>query len=125
MLTENVGHGQRVGSGSTTVSSTARAVAPRAPPANTAANSRRSCPRTGRLPFARLARSHPGVSQNETMVVHPRAGQPAAPDYLVDLSHLVPCYYTREPDAAEIIGCSRVRSEEHTSELQSRCQLAC
>ncbi|MCV7315743.1 alpha-D-glucose phosphate-specific phosphoglucomutase [Mycolicibacillus parakoreensis] len=35
------------------------------------------------------------------MVVHPRAGQPAAPDDLVDLSHLVTCYYTREPDVAD------------------------
>ncbi len=35
------------------------------------------------------------------MVVHPRAGQPAAPDDLVDLPHLVTCYYTREPDVAD------------------------
>lgn len=41
------------------------------------------------------------MSQNETMVVHPRAGQPAAPDDLVDLAHLVTCYYTREPDVTD------------------------
>ena len=32
------------------------------------------------------------------MVAHPRAGQPAQPEDLVDLPHLVTAYYTTEPD---------------------------
>jgi phosphoglucomutase len=32
------------------------------------------------------------------MAVHPRAGQPAGPEDLVDLSHLVAAYYTEHPD---------------------------
>ncbi|MGH3544243.1 MAG: phosphoglucomutase, alpha-D-glucose phosphate-specific, partial [Mycobacterium sp.] len=32
------------------------------------------------------------------MVAHPRAGQPAQPQDLVDLPHLVTAYYSQEPD---------------------------
>lgn len=32
------------------------------------------------------------------MASHPRAGQPARPEDLVDLAHLVTAYYTRQPD---------------------------
>src|SRR4051794_26514253 len=34
------------------------------------------------------------------MAVHPRAGRPAGPEDLVDLSHLVTAYYTEHPDPA-------------------------
>ncbi|MGH3967129.1 MAG: hypothetical protein ACRDTV_03170, partial [Mycobacterium sp.] len=36
------------------------------------------------------------------MVAHPRAGQPAQPDDLVDLPHLVTAYYTRKPDPDDV-----------------------
>jgi phosphoglucomutase len=35
------------------------------------------------------------------MSVHPRAGQPARPDDLVDVPHLVTAYYTEHPDPAQ------------------------
>ncbi len=36
------------------------------------------------------------------MVANPRAGQPAQPEDLVDLSHLVTAYYTIEPDPDDV-----------------------
>jgi phosphoglucomutase len=36
------------------------------------------------------------------MVAHPRAGQPAQPEDLVDLPHLVTAYYTIEPDPDDV-----------------------
>ncbi|BBY07709.1 phosphoglucomutase (alpha-D-glucose-1,6-bisphosphate-dependent) [Mycobacterium noviomagense] len=36
------------------------------------------------------------------MVAHPRAGQPAQPEDLVDLPHLVTAYYTKEPDPNDV-----------------------
>ncbi|MCV6985614.1 phosphoglucomutase (alpha-D-glucose-1,6-bisphosphate-dependent) [Mycobacterium shinjukuense] len=36
------------------------------------------------------------------MVAHPRAGQPAQPEDLVDLCHLVTAYYTRQPDPDDV-----------------------
>jgi phosphoglucomutase len=36
------------------------------------------------------------------MVAHPRAGQPARPEDLVDLPHLVTAYYTIEPDPDDV-----------------------
>jgi phosphoglucomutase len=36
------------------------------------------------------------------MVANPRAGQPAQPEDLVDLPHLVTAYYTKEPDPDDI-----------------------
>ncbi|RFZ66674.1 Phosphoglucomutase [Mycobacterium marinum] len=36
------------------------------------------------------------------MVANPRAGQPAQPEDLVDLSHLVTAYYTIEPDPGDV-----------------------
>jgi phosphoglucomutase len=36
------------------------------------------------------------------MVAHPRAGQPAQPEDLVDLPHLVTAYYTIEPDSDDV-----------------------
>lgn len=36
------------------------------------------------------------------MVAHPRAGQPAQPEDLVDLPHLVTAYYTVEPDPDDV-----------------------
>lgn len=36
------------------------------------------------------------------MVAHPRAGQPAQPEDLVDLPHLVTAYYTLEPDPDDV-----------------------
>jgi phosphoglucomutase len=38
------------------------------------------------------------VGRIEAMVAHPRAGQPAQPEDLVDLPHLVTSYYAKEPD---------------------------
>ena len=37
-----------------------------------------------------------------TMVANPRAGQPAQPEDLIDLSHLVTAYYTVKPDPDDI-----------------------
>lgn len=36
------------------------------------------------------------------MAAHPRAGQPAQPEDLVDLPHLVTAYYTTEPDPEDV-----------------------
>ena len=36
------------------------------------------------------------------MVANPRAGQPAQPEDLVDLAHLVTAYYTVQPDPEDI-----------------------
>lgn len=36
------------------------------------------------------------------MVAHPRAGQPAQPEDLVDLAHLVTAYYTVQPDPDDV-----------------------
>jgi phosphoglucomutase len=40
--------------------------------------------------------------QNDAMVAHPRAGQPAQPEDLVDLPHLVTAYYSIEPDPEDV-----------------------
>jgi phosphoglucomutase len=40
--------------------------------------------------------------QNDAMVAHPRAGQPAQPEDLVDLPHLVTAYYSIEPDPDDV-----------------------
>jgi len=40
--------------------------------------------------------------QNDAMVAHPRAGQPALPEDLVDLAHLVTAYYSIEPDPDDV-----------------------
>jgi len=36
------------------------------------------------------------------MATHPRAGQPAQPEDLIDVAHLVTAYYTLTPDAEQI-----------------------
>ena len=36
------------------------------------------------------------------MVANPRAGQPAQPEDLVDLAHLVTAYYTIAPDPEDV-----------------------
>jgi len=40
--------------------------------------------------------------QNDAMVAHPRAGQPAQPEDLVDLPHLVTAYYSIDPDPDDV-----------------------
>jgi phosphoglucomutase len=40
--------------------------------------------------------------QNDAMVANPRAGQPALPEDLVDLAHLVTAYYSIEPDPNDV-----------------------
>ncbi len=40
--------------------------------------------------------------QNDAMVAHPRAGQPAQPEDLVDLPHLVTAYYSIDPDPEDV-----------------------
>jgi phosphoglucomutase len=40
--------------------------------------------------------------QNDAMVAHPRAGQPAQPEDLVDLPHLITAYYSIEPDPEDV-----------------------
>src|ERR1700733_7631929 len=106
MLTANVGQGQRAGSAATSTLSPVRATVPRAPPANTAANSRESCGNgelaTRRNPFHCRARSGSLFGRMEDMVAHPRAGQPAQPEDLVDLPHLVTSYYSIEPDPNDV-----------------------
>ena len=112
MLTVNVGQGHRVGSAATQAAQT------------------RPCQRAqrptgeygGQLPV--IARRHPSNSpsfqslfrqlmrhrraaetedrQNDAMVANPRAGQPAQPEDLVDLPHLVTAYYSIEPDPDDV-----------------------
>ena len=36
------------------------------------------------------------------MVANPRAGQPAEPEDLVDLPHLITAYYSIEPDPEDV-----------------------
>ena len=40
--------------------------------------------------------------QNDVMVANPRAGQPAQPEDLVDLPHLITAYYSIEPDPDDV-----------------------
>src|ERR1700753_3875158 len=49
----------------------------------------------------RLAATHPLQFEESAVATHPRAGQPAEPGDLVDLSHLVTAYYTQHPDPCD------------------------
>src|SRR6478672_10297664 len=72
MLTMNVGHGQRPGSGAANVSSPARASVPIAPPTKTAANSRRSKLNTSQSNAVKLHRPPHGTNYGGAESEHGR-----------------------------------------------------
>ena len=41
-------------------------------------------------------------AESVTMAANPRAGQPAQPEDLIDVAHVVTAYYTREPDPDDV-----------------------
>src|SRR6185295_19752528 len=101
MLTMNVGHGQRPGSGAASVASAARASVPSAPPTNTAASSRPSKLNMSQSIAVQLSVGVRRGSQRSRIVdmaANPRAGQPAQPEDLIDVAQVVTAYYTVEPD---------------------------
>src|SRR6202034_1822812 len=57
---------------------------------------------TRRNPFHCRTCSGSLLGRIEDMVAHPRAGQPAQPEDLVDLPHLVTSYYSIEPDPDDV-----------------------
>src|SRR5246500_696722 len=51
----------------------------------------------GDRPTARVRKE-----QNRSMAANPRAGQPAQPEDLIDVAHVVTAYYTIEPDPDDV-----------------------
>jgi phosphoglucomutase len=45
---------------------------------------------------------HLSLEQNRVMAANPRAGQPAQPEDLIDVAHVVTAYYTVEPDPDDV-----------------------
>ena len=41
-------------------------------------------------------------AESVTMAAHPRAGQPAQPEDLIDVAHVVTAYYTKQPDPDDV-----------------------
>src|SRR3712207_8725129 len=75
-------------------------------------------PRSTLFPYTTLFRSLGLTSGYETHLMYPRLNSSAA-------AHLE-CHYSALPDTLLVYGLlARLRSEEHTSELQSRQYLVC
>src|SRR5256885_4709193 len=68
-------------------------------------------PRSTLFPYTTLFRSNPARAPSLSQTKHPRAANPSAPVRVKKQWHLIHCFL--------------YRSEEHTSELQSPCNLVC